>query len=542
MALSLSAEQKSIEDVFYTNDQYIIPNYQRSYSWRYDQCNQMYLDFLSAYQNKADYFIGNIIIARGQDERKRPQVVDGQQRLITLWLLLKVLSVLCPNLNIKEQYLTIPSKRKNGEPILKIKSEVFETMDNEQIKEIFNYTHTDFILRLEEVSDKKNEIKENVCYSRFEYTALLFYQYLHKTQEDKLSDFTDYILEHIFLLPIELNGSDMAEANDKALIIFETINNRGMSLENADIFKAKLYNKALLTHTEDLFKTQWADFRQSVEDLGLSVDDIFRYYSHIIRGRENITSSEKNLRDFFLLDSASPIFKNEYEETMFDLSRIVEILQFIGKTSVENNSLGPWLQIINEYTNIYPRYAVVTYLFVNDVYNEQHFLQFLKSLVRYVYSSGATTTVKFEIYKMIGRISMQQQIEHYYVSEKEIEYNRYVSLRKGYSLLYHYLSKGSFLKEYWFDKLLNSGDINILKNNRWNDEAINSAIKSVANTIVIDIPQKRRRMFDKYEYYQKTATINYPSSLFWKSSCSVHDFQKYLADFNKKMNQFFFQV
>ena len=162
MALSLSAEQKSIEDVFYTNDQYIIPNYQRAYSWRYDQCNQMYLDFLSAYQNKADYFIGNIIIARGQDERKKPQVVDGQQRLITLWILLKVLSVLCQNLNIKEQYLTIPSKRKDGEPILKIQSEVFETMDNEHIKEIFYYTQSDFTIRMEEVSDKRNEIKENI--------------------------------------------------------------------------------------------------------------------------------------------------------------------------------------------------------------------------------------------------------------------------------------------------------------------------------------------------------------------------------------------
>ena len=210
----MSSEQKSIEDVFFTNDQYIIPNYQRAYSWRYDQCNQMYLDFLSAYQNKADYFIGNIIIARGQDERKKPQVVDGQQRLITLWILLKVLSVLCQNLNIKEQYLTIPSKRKDGEPILKIQSEVFETMDNEHIKEIFKYTQSDFTIRLEEVSDKRNEIKENICSSRFEYTALLFFQYLHNIQEDRLSDFTDYILELFFMLPIELNGADMAAAND----------------------------------------------------------------------------------------------------------------------------------------------------------------------------------------------------------------------------------------------------------------------------------------------------------------------------------------
>lgn len=539
MALSLSAEQKSIDDVFYANDQYIIPNYQRSYSWRFDQCNQMYLDFLSAYNNKIDYFIGNIIIARGQNERKKPQVVDGQQRLITLWLLLKTISVLCPNLNIKEQYLSIPSKWKDGESILKIKSEVFETKDDEQIMEIFDYTHSDFSNRLKNVTDKKDEIKESACYSKFEYTALLFYQYLHKSSEERLNEFTDFILEHVFLLPIELNGSDMAEANDKALTIFETINNRGMSLENADIFKAKLYNKALLTHTEESFKNQWADFRISVEDLGLSVDDVFRYYSHIIRGRENITTSEKNLRDFFLLDSASPIFKNRYEETMSDLLRIVEILQAIEQLQTEHSVLGPWLQIINAYSNIYPKYVIVTYLFINESYKETDFLQLLKSLVRYVYSFGATTTVKFEVYKMICSICMRQPIEEYYINEKDPDYNQYYMLRKGYALLYHYLSGGSFLKEYWFDKLIGNGDIKTLEERLWDNEIITLAIKSIANTIVIDIPVKRKKMMDKYRYYQQTAKSNYPSSIFYKSNCNALDFQRYFDFFTKKMNSFF---
>ena len=106
MALSLSAEQKSVYDIFYNNVQYIIPDYQRSYSWGFDQCNQLYLDFISAFDEDCDFFIGNIIIARSLDERKKPQVVDGQQRLITLWLLLKALSVLCPGLKIKENFLT----------------------------------------------------------------------------------------------------------------------------------------------------------------------------------------------------------------------------------------------------------------------------------------------------------------------------------------------------------------------------------------------------------------------------------------------------
>lgn len=540
MALSLSAEQKSVDDIFFANDQYIIPNYQRPYSWGFEQCNQLYVDLLDAYHHKQDYFIGNIIIARSHEERKRPQVVDGQQRLMTIWLLLKVLSVLCPNLDIDSQYLTIPSKRKDGEQLLKIKSDVFETKDETNIGILYKYSKSEFIIRLGQVIDKKSEIKELSCSSRFEYAALLFFQNLCNSSEDKLNDFTDFVLENVYLLPIELNGLNMAEANDKALTIFETINNRGMSLENADIFKAKLYNKALTAHTEETFKTQWKEFRIAVDDLNLSIDDIFRYYSHIIRGRENIISSEKNLRDFFLLDSASPLFKNEYAETMSDLMRIVNILQDLNALSIEDFLLGPWLQIINAYTNIYPKYAIVNYLYVNNDYNKEKLLRVLKSLIRYVYSFGASTSVKFEIYKIINKISQKTDINDYCVTDKEFDYNKFRTLRKGYALLYYYLKGGKLLTDFWYDKLLANGDVEALKNKSWTDESINDAISSIANTIVIDIPVKRKKMFDKYAYYNANAKITSPSSIFFNSACASSDFDRYYADYSLEMNKFFF--
>ena len=92
------------------------------------------------------------------------------------------------------------------------------------------------------------------------------------------------------MLPIELNGKTQDEANEKALIIFETINNRGINLEDADIFKAKLFQKAKKVNEENIFIEMWVDFKNNCDKLGLKVDDIFRYYSQIIRGAEGITS------------------------------------------------------------------------------------------------------------------------------------------------------------------------------------------------------------------------------------------------------------
>lgn len=47
-----------------------------------------------------------------------------------------------------------------------------------------------------------------------------------------------------------------------------------MSLENADIFKAKLYYRSTLNREEGIFKKLWAEFRLSTEDLGIKVDDV----------------------------------------------------------------------------------------------------------------------------------------------------------------------------------------------------------------------------------------------------------------------------
>jgi uncharacterized protein with ParB-like and HNH nuclease domain len=108
-------------------------------------------------------------------------------------------------------------------------------------------------------------------------------------------------LRRVYLLPIELIGKTSNEALDKALVIFETINNRGMNLEDADIFKAKLFKKAKKVLQEQQFIDQWKDFKVKCENLEIEIDDVFRYYSHTIRGAQGITIGEKNLREFFLM-------------------------------------------------------------------------------------------------------------------------------------------------------------------------------------------------------------------------------------------------
>lgn len=139
MALSLTAEQRNIEQIFGSPEVFIIPAYQRPYSWEYDQCIQLYKDLTDAFNdNEKDYFVGNIIVAKSLSERNNRYVVDGQQRLITLWLMLRILYLLYPDFIVLEKLTSIEGREKGQQYLMKLQSYVFENKDNDSLEEIFN--------------------------------------------------------------------------------------------------------------------------------------------------------------------------------------------------------------------------------------------------------------------------------------------------------------------------------------------------------------------------------------------------------------------
>jgi len=104
-------------------DVYKIPEYQRPYSWEDTQVEKLWDDIYESYQNYKDncnrgeanvvrsYFLGSlIIVSKGKGIE---EVVDGQQRLTTLTILLKVISEIYPNINATNGLIfSMPTKIK----------------------------------------------------------------------------------------------------------------------------------------------------------------------------------------------------------------------------------------------------------------------------------------------------------------------------------------------------------------------------------------------------------------------------------------------
>lgn len=79
-------------------------------------------------------FLGNIVLAEDEHD-DRPEVVDGQQRLITLWLFLKAIHILHPQNNRLKRMIQVEAyeEEEGGPYVSAIYSDVKEVLDQEQI-------------------------------------------------------------------------------------------------------------------------------------------------------------------------------------------------------------------------------------------------------------------------------------------------------------------------------------------------------------------------------------------------------------------------
>ena len=110
-------------NIFTGNDSYIIPFYQRAYAWTSNEIIQL-IDDIYDNENKK-YYLGSLIVAKKDNQY---EVVDGQQRLTTLFLLLKAL-----NQKINNENLTFACREKSNETLAKIDN--FSIIDDEKREE-----------------------------------------------------------------------------------------------------------------------------------------------------------------------------------------------------------------------------------------------------------------------------------------------------------------------------------------------------------------------------------------------------------------------
>lgn len=540
MALSLSAEQKNLRSLFINDDRYIVPSFQRPYRWTKKEVKQLFDDITQAFYSNEDYFVGNIVIARGYDDKARPQIIDGQQRILTLWMYLKVLAILT-NVSRLEEMLSI--RDWEDEKVLsKIDSMVFEEADQSGIEDLLSWKQDDFKSKTKEIS-KLGQIQSNAVY---------IYKWLHEyfSRIDNASQtaFWKYFIDRVYLLPIVLDGKDMAEATTRALTIFETINNRGLDLADADILKAKLYEMASSIKEGDDFISLWKDLGQKCVELNVPINDVFRYYLRILRAKNDQTTSEPNLRNFFLNNEFSPFKTKKWRTIMAELNLIENVLEEIDTLKRSSAKTALLYQVLQEHSSAIPLSAMVVFMYTildsGNKFEEQEVINFLEDLIRICYTYDLSQDIKYKVFDINARIMNKRPLPLSTINVSDDFFEERRRYRNGFVMLYHYLVEdkwkdseiGSFLK---VERIVRQNDFSA--HSDWPANTIGQDIENMANFSIIDFPKSYKSLFERSLLYNSSTLDSVSSILKGKTYYSYTDFNERKNNMQKTLSKFLIQ-
>ena len=312
-----------------------IPVYQRNYDWSESNCNRLLDDIYGIVQSGDKHFLGTIVFMAAKSGGFALQeyiIIDGQQRLTTLMLILKALSVVAESVGddcyheIEEQYL----HNKYCDEEFKVKLKPIKS-DNNQ-----------FLLLLEDKIDEMDEdthIYHNfmLCKERFERWAE---RGINPSQ----------VLDA--LTKLEIVEIVLTKGEDDPQVIFESINSTGLELSNADLIRNYLLMNA--DDQEKLYENYWLYIEKTLRNK-MDYSNLDAFFMQYIVYK---TSKPVNSRQLY--NSFVKLFKDSgysQESILKELRYYAEIFgAFVygsDKYSDRINKLLYRLRVLNQ-TTCYP--------------------------------------------------------------------------------------------------------------------------------------------------------------------------------------------
>lgn len=314
--MNIKPTDKTIKALLKSGRQFMIPRFQRDYSWEKKNCEEFLDDILNGLSCKkgkletSAYFLGTMLFIGNIDEKsdKEIQVVDGQQRITTITILFSAISDIFREKGedkLSELIFSyIMTNDDDGNQVRIIKSEssypyfsfFIQDRDKEQISEptseeevCIQNTYKYFRNRLEEKTLKKfmrkncNGFSEDICHI------------------DILKAIRDQILNCLFV-------SISTEDREQAYRIFEILNAKGKKLAEIDLIKNRLFENLRTTEPADYAKCKWNELKSIINECDVSSVGIGTFYRHFWNSCYNQAGASQ-LYDKFQLTIKEDMYK-----------------------------------------------------------------------------------------------------------------------------------------------------------------------------------------------------------------------------------------
>ncbi|WP_111309008.1 DUF262 domain-containing protein [Confluentibacter sediminis] len=461
----LHVSKKSISKLFseMQSKKFVIPDFQRPYKWNVEKCETLWNDIenftVTDAKAGSDYFLGTIVSYINSE--KNQEIIDGQQRITSFFLLLRAFYRKLEDMvededvkGLKNQLapciwdINPISQIVSDKSLIHIESLVATEEDNGTFHEILKTGNTNDL-----ASDNYS-----VNY-RFFKSQCDEYAELNPMQWKQLCI---TILQKCIILPIE------CDTPETALTIFSTLNDRGLPLADSDIFKAQIYRNTEGEAKRKEFTNTWKELTQICRQGYVSIDDVFRYYSHVLRGRSNDKTKEVGLRKFYAEENYKRL------KTDYVINEVMNLANFWRYVNVEilpdedinyNISIEArkYLHCLNHYPNEFWKYAVSVFFLKNmDSQSfDEDFVIMLKKLMSFLFvkfiEAPTVNAIKDDIYSSCISLNNENKLQYRLSFNEEslmqqIDSHSSSRLSRALLLLDAYLNKNQFAAiPYTFD-------------------------------------------------------------------------------------------
>ena len=383
MATNITVHKQTVLQLLNSGQEipFLIPEYQRPYSWSDDEIITLFDDLwsFSIERTRPDgpksYFLGCVVSYEEDDKR---QIIDGQQRITSLFLLLRaIFDMLEKEENRTEEVANFINKIK---PALWKENEMTGREDRTQM-----------LLKSDVVSDSGNEILRRILetgvasqdatdnYSKNYNKFMELYTEKSQNSPNQIFHFINSLLNYTILLPIE------ADDQETALTIFNTLNNRGLPLSDADIFKSFIY-KGLDAAGKQSFIQKWKKLESDAAKVDESIQSLFYYHMFYLRAMEqDERTTTPGVRKYYMEKG-----KNRLTAAVIDqLADNLHLWEVVNsRSSIESEAWSQNIEIrkildcLSSYSNEFWKYPVSIFFMQHKDKEdfEKLFLKFLRKL------------------------------------------------------------------------------------------------------------------------------------------------------------------
>lgn len=273
--MNMTASPRGIKVILSANRKYVVPRFQREYSWEENELSTLWEDIFTNMEicketnniKPSNYFIGSLVLIGDDTNGVEFEIVDGQQRLTTITILLSALGEFFYNNN----------KPGIGDAIYKYlegiddEGELFFKLVNENVS---NFFQTRILAKPNQKDNKKkfNGLEEERMLKAYEY-------FLNKLNSDEvLDDFKKYVniqndsLDKLGIVKLikdqVLSFTTVFITVDNlsdAYKIFETLNAKGKNLQAIDLIKNSIFSVLSKKHPSDNAKELWLKIQKNLQ-------------------------------------------------------------------------------------------------------------------------------------------------------------------------------------------------------------------------------------------------------------------------------------